>query len=291
MTITSQEAGMVHESLLTATQVDMFNAQGYIVLKSFYDGPTEIEPIQRAIHHIIGLVIAKYRLPIEQGPFSPATFDAGYVDIIAHDRRIGAEIYDAVKQIPAFIRLLASEKHERLVAQLRHTQLPGIAAAGYGIRIDNPFEERFRAPWHQDYPAQLRSLDGIVLWSPLVPVTEELGPVQICQGSHKDGLVRLHTHDMDHPDKTGAYALRLENEEKRLARYARVAPLSAPGDLILLDYLLLHASGYNRSARARWSMQMRYFNFDHPSGSQLAWRGSFAAGVRLEDIHPELIAN
>jgi hypothetical protein len=43
---------------------------------------------------------------------------------LAHDRRIGGEVYDAVKQIPAFVRLVADERHGRLVPQLRATDLP-----------------------------------------------------------------------------------------------------------------------------------------------------------------------
>lgn len=282
---------MMNNPVISDEQVAAFHEQGFLVLRSFYDVAAEIVPVQRAIHHILGLIIQKHALPIRQTAFTPETFDQGYQQIIAHDRRLGGEIYDAVKQIPAFIRLLASEKHEALVTCLRQSLLSGIAAAGYGIRIDNPFEEKYRAPWHQDYPAQLRSLDGIVLWSPLVPITPEMGPVKICVGSHKDGIVRVHTRAPDHPEKTGAYALVLEDEENRVVRYPQVAPNTQPGDLILLDYLVIHASGQNYSMRSRWSMQMRYFNYDHWSGRQLAWRGSFAAGQRLEDIHPELIVD
>jgi ectoine hydroxylase-related dioxygenase (phytanoyl-CoA dioxygenase family) len=211
------------------------------------------------------------------------------VELIAHDRGIGAEIYDAVKQIPAFVRLVGAERHEWIVAQLRGTDLPGTCHAGSGIRIDNPNEEKFRADWHQDYPAQFRSLDGIVFWSPLVRIEEEMGPVRFCLGSHKDGLVPVVPHDADHPEKTGAYALILQDRDRRIARYPQVAPLSGPGDLVLIDFLTLHASGYNRGRRSRWSMQMRYFNFREETGIRIGWRGSFAAGVRIEEIHPELI--
>ncbi|AFY94664.1 phytanoyl-CoA dioxygenase family protein [Chamaesiphon minutus] len=278
-------------NLLTTAQVEEFHCDGVLIIKSFYDITTEIEPIQYAIYNIINILIKKYHLSIEQLPFSSATFDSGYQELIAYDRQIGGEVYDAIKQIPAFIRLVASSRHDAIFSQLRQTDLPGIAAAGYGIRIDNPYEEKYRAPWHQDYPAQFRSLDGLVFWSSLVPVTSSLGPVEFCTGSHKDGLVPVYTKDANNSEKSGAYALTIINEASLIASYPHISPLTQPGDLIVIDFLTLHRSGLNMSQRSRWSMQMRYFNFTEPTGIKIGWKGAFASGVNVEEVHPELFCN
>ena len=275
---------------LTAEQCAAFHSDGFVVLPAFYQ-PNELEPIQRDIHAIIGLVIEQQGLTLDRKPFSPETFDFGFQALIAHNRDLGSRVYDAVKQIPAFIRLVTSLKHEAVVRQVRETDQPGIAAGGYGIRIDNPGEEKFRAGWHQDYPAQIRSLDGLVFWSPLLPVTEELGPVEFCLRSHKDGLAPVHTLDMSNPGKSGAYGLTLVEEEKCVSGYQKVAPLTQPGDLVLVDFLTIHRSGLNRSTRSRWSMQMRWFNFEECTGRRLGWPGSFVAGNELRTIHPELVVD
>lgn len=276
---------------LTPAQKREFEQNGLLVLSRFYDLESEIEPIQRAIYDIIGVLIEKHHLSIDRPPFDASRFDAGFQELITFDRRIGGEVYDAVKQIPAFIRLVACEKNEALMRDLRGSRLVGVAGGGYGIRIDNPHEERYRAPWHQEYPAQLRSLDGLVLWSPLVPITQEIGPVEFCIGSHKHGPARVYTRDPRNPDKTGAYGLILENEESLLARYQHVAPLTNPGDLVVVDFLTLHASGHNAGIRSRWSMQLRYFNFLDSTGIRIGWRGSYASGADFSVIHPELIAD
>ncbi|MBI1839362.1 MAG: phytanoyl-CoA dioxygenase family protein [Verrucomicrobia bacterium] len=281
----------ISQPLLTTAQAGQYHKDGFLLLKSFYDLESEIVPIQRAIHKIIGILIQKNGLPIRQEPFSPEAFDSGYQPLIAHDRKLGAQVYDAVKQIPAFVRLVAHEKHDRLLAQLRGSDLPGVAAGGYGIRIDNPFEEKFRANWHQDYPSQFRSIDGLVFWSPLVALTQELGPLQVAVASHTEGVAPLMSRDPDHPEKTNAYALRIHNEAERVSRYKIVEPLLSPGDLLIIDFLNLHASGQNRSTRSRWSMQIRYFNFRDPQGQRIGWVGSFAAGQSIRDIHPELIVD
>ncbi|MBM4100534.1 MAG: phytanoyl-CoA dioxygenase family protein [Planctomycetes bacterium] len=275
--------------MLTQAQRAEFDRDGYVVVPSFYDYEAEIRPIQFGIWSIIGLLLRKYGIPFRQPEFSGGTFDSGYAELIARDRRYGGEVYDAVKQIPAFMRLVSSGRNERLFAALRGTDAVGIAAGGYGIRIDNPREEKFRSLWHYEYRDQLRSVDGVVFWSPLVPVTQDMGPVQICPGSHVDGLRRSHLRDPEHPEKTGAYAMRIENEKALLDRFGIVAPTSNPGDLVLMDFLTLHSSGSNVGSRSRWSMQFRYFGFTHPSGIEIKWTGCVANGVQLKDVHPELV--
>lgn len=282
---------MNHEKMLTDTQVAEFHRNGVLVLNSFYDLERDIRPIQKAIYEIIGLVIANYDLPIRRPVFSPECFDAGFQQLIAANRAYGSEVYDAVKQIPAFIRLVGHPVHERLFRELRPGSSPAVAAGGYGIRIDNPNEDRFRANWHQEYPAQLRSLDGLVYWSPLVPVTEELGPVEFCPGSQVEGAIPVYTRDKNNPEKSGAYSLTLKDEENLLKKYPHVNPLTNPGDLVIVDFLVLHASGYNRSERSRWSIQLRYFNFAEPTGRAHGWKGSYAAGVDFRKVHPELCAD
>jgi len=275
---------------LTQEQVLAFHRDGYVVLPGFYDVPLVIEPIQRGIHQVIQIVCRQRGIPAK-GAFLAEDFDDGYAALIAKDRSLGGVVYDAAKQLAPFTRWVNHPLHEALVRQLRRSTCVGLAAGGFGVRIDNPNEERFRADWHQEYPAQLRSLDGINFWSPLVTVTDEMGPVQFCRGSHKAGLLPVLTRDPDHPEKTGAYGLVLKDREKIVAGYSVDAPRSRPGDLVILDFLTLHQSGYNRSTRARWSMQARFFNFEEATGQRIGWKGSFAAGLDFATVHPELVAD
>jgi hypothetical protein len=278
----------VDAKVLSAQQMAQFHEQGVLVVPGFYEREADLLPVQRGIHDVVGEVMRRHGIPDGRGPFDAPHFDAGYNELIRRDRKLGGEVYDAVKQIPSFVRLVAHPAHEALVRQLRQGAVPGIAAGGYGIRIDNPFEDKFRAMWHQEYPAQLRSLDGLVFWSPLVPVTEELGPVDFCLGSHRDGPRPVRLADPDNAGRSGAYALMLDREPELLARYPHAAPLTQPGDLVLIDFLVLHASGHNRGQRSRWTMQFRYFNFAEPTGRAHGWRGSYAAGVDFRAVHPEL---
>ena len=275
------------QPLLSESQHRAFVRDGVLVIPGFYDLEKDILPIQRSIYDIIGLVLDKYRVAVERAPFSAETFDSGYQALIATNRAYGGEVYDAVKQIPAFVRLVAHPGHDLLLRELRGTEsIPGVAAGGYGIRIDNPGEDRFRAHWHQEYPAQLRSLDGLVYWRPLLAVSEEMGPVRFCLGSHHLGPIPVTSQNEG--GRSAAYALVLHQEAERIAPFVQIAPLTRPGDLVVVDFLVLHASGYNRAQRSRWSMQLRYFNFSEPTGRTHGWKGSYAAGVDFRTVHPEL---
>lgn len=269
---------------LTEEQAATFERDGFVLVPHFYDLASDIEPIQRAIYSLIGLVIRRHSLAIRQQPFDPERFDSGFNELIAVNRRFGSEVYDAVKLIPAFVRLAACEKNEAVLRQLRQTSLPGFISRGYGIRIDVPGEDEYRALWHQEYLFQLRSRDGITLWSPLVRMTPELGPVHFAIGSHREGIHRVYEGDRRKP---GAYSWTLENETQLLDKYQRVAPLANPGDLIILDFQVLHCSGFNRAARPRWSMQMRLFNFLEETGVATGWSGAVAEGVRVPEVFPQ----
>lgn len=277
------------EQHLNDDRLAEFKRNGLLVLRSFFDIDQEILNIQRAIHGVIGVLRGKYGLADDNLEFSPATFDMSYYELLGRDRNIGSEVYDAIKQIPAFIRFCSHPHLADLTRQIRGTSLPGIAAGGYGIRIDNPNEEQFRANWHQDYTAQFRSLDGLVFWSPLLAVDEEMGPVQFCLGSHKRGPVRVYDFDPRQPEKTGAYALTLEDEIETIGTYDTVAPIAEPGDLVIIDYLTIHRSGFNVSSRSRWTMQIRYFNFLEASGIAHGWKGGTVAGVPINEVHPGLL--
>jgi hypothetical protein len=270
------------------SEAEQFARDGFTILRGFYDRDSLIDPIREGVRGIVASLARKYRVDAPTATADQA-MGPGYLSLARANRAWGGEVYDAVKQIPAFMRLVSDARNDDVFRALRPGAEPGLAAGGYGIRIDSPGEDKFRAPWHQEFPAQLRSADGIVFWSPLVSVTPEVGPVEMAVGSHREGIIPVYS-DAGNADKSGAYALRLDREAERLARYTHTAPTSEPGDLVLMDFLTLHQSGENISDRPRWSMQWRMFNFADPVGVKLSWKGSFAAGVSFADVLPELVA-
>lgn len=258
-----------------------FEKTGYLVIKNFYDYETEIKPIQVGISEIIEQISTMKSIPIPSNEHQ-SCMTASMMDLVRIDRKLGASVYDAAKQIPEFLKLVSNLKNKQLFMDIFFNSKPGIAAGGYGVRMDFPNEDKFRTFWHQEFPAQLRSSRGLVFWTPLLPVTKKMGPVQICPGSHARGYLDVVNDTTD--GKSGAYSLRLKDEQKIVSQYDPVSPLTEPGDLILMDYYLLHQSGKNISTVPRWSIQFRYFDFNNEFGRKTDWEGSFAAGVDFQEV-------
>lgn len=88
--------------------------------------------------------------------------------------------------------------------------------------------------------------------------------------------------------RSATHPLRLENEAGLVAKYKSVAPLSKPGDLILMDFLTLYQSGRNSAHMPSWLMQLRYLKCAYPVGRKIGCQGSFATGVDIASVLPEL---
>ena len=275
--------------IISSKEKSIFQSQGLVVLKNFYE-KDEIISVQKGLYDIIGQVALNFGFSNNRPFFKPDEFDIYFLDYLKKNRKFASIVYDQVKQIPEFLNLMSTSRHVEVFKQLRVNSFPLVASGGYGIRMDHPNEDKFRAFWHQEYPAQLRSINGIVFWSPLVNMSPEIGPVSFLPKSHLEGPLRVF-QDFGDPDQSrvGAYTLRLSQEDALLEKYTSTAPILEIGDVVCVDYLTVHASGFNRSNRTRWSMQYRYFDMAHESGRAFNWQGSYAGGVNFSDIHPNLL--
>ena len=140
--------------------------------------------------------------------------------------------YDSAKKLPAAHQIAEGHLYKNLAKTL------GIAEPkmqGIGIRIDVPGDRAHKAPFHQEISYQPG--DGIGFWTPLAPITEDMGPLEIASASHKDGVFPL---SEERPEGSAEpYARLIENEAGILSCYDIEAPIlecrrSAPARLARL---------------------------------------------------------
>ena len=275
--------------ILTDTQKKEFYENGYLILKNFYNIEDEIKPLQKSIYDLIGLVIDRSGFSIKRDEFSPQNFYDGYLDLIGKDRKIGGLVYDIIKWCPEFIKIMGSDKNVKLFKEIRDCSLVGICTPAQGIRIDNPNEEKYLSHWHQEFLYQPQSIDGIVYWSPLVDLTSEMGPVKVCSKSHLDGMKKYFITEAIEGQPKG-YSISIDSKVINSSSYEIVQPTLKVGDLILMDYLTIHSSGRNVSNISRWSMQLRYFNFNDKNGKELGWLPPITVGTDIESIFSKYIS-
>lgn len=192
-------------------------------------------------------------------------------------------VYDAVKNLPGLGRMAYHEQLVKVFHALYPHAVVGVSSGGTGIRIDSRDDGAWSSPFHQEFPFHLRSLRGAVYWTPLVPVSHEMGPVRILDGSHKHGLQPLVLEEGPQA-RSGVNAIRLRDESNIRQLAPEISVESSPGDLILFDYLTVHASGTNHLRRPRWTVQWRVFDFEGPVGRELSWRTSWSAGASARGI-------
>ncbi len=262
---------------------ERFERDGVAVLRGWLDVERDLVPLQRELGRLIEHAARACGARYERAA-DPAEFDRGYLELVAAQPAVQPLVYDMAKNLVAFQRLVVDERLAGLFRALRRTDLAGTAPGSNGVRIDRPGDDRRLAPWHQEFQYQFRSLDGVTFWLPLVPVTAAMGPVVLARGSHRGGVEPLvDTSGRGEADMAaGAYgALRLADEATIPQRYELLAPESQPGDLFAFDFLTLHASGANTGPRARWTVQVRYFNFGEEFGTSIRWTGGLKHGTTL----------
>ena len=156
------------------------------------------------------------------------------------------------KQIQHLIslhRLSLDERIVQLLARVGH-RFPCIATRpvlyfNHPRLASEPIYSKVEA--HQDWRSMQGSLNSVVVWVPLAPLSSEVGPLHVLPGSHLRGLVTSHM-------EKGFGMVRLSPAEKN----DMVPVLPKVGDVLIFSSFLVHQSGENTSDRPRWSCHFRY---------------------------------
>ena len=161
------------------------------------------------------------------------------------------QAYDLAKKLPIVHRLIGDPRWTLLFMKAGFQRQPVIES--YGVRIDRANDPSHMAPYHQECAYQPGS--GLGFWTPLQNMTPELGPLEIAAGSHKLG--RLPLSEKRPEGNVEPYARLIKNEDIILDGLVIEKPLLNLGDLLLLDWNVLHKSGMNISDKPRLSLVWR----------------------------------
>ncbi len=249
--------------------ISELNEKGYTLLPSILPFDDLILPLWLDMHAVAALIAIQ--LGHQLADFSsPEQAAQEFLRIGQVDRSFIAILYDQCKQLPSFLRLASWRGFADLYTSLTGSSLVGVGENSYGIRFDLPHEDQFRSDWHQEYSTNPQSPDGIVFWVPLVDMLEGMGSVEILRGSNQEGFIP-HQELEKYAHKTGLYRLGIPNHDVLSAKYPIDTPLSRLGDLLLMRFDTIHQSGNNVSDKLRVTLQVRYFNFNHPEAVARGW--------------------
>jgi ectoine hydroxylase-related dioxygenase (phytanoyl-CoA dioxygenase family) len=110
-----------------------------------------------------------------------------------------------------------------------------------------------RTPPHQDWRSVQGSLDGIVIWLPLVSVDRGFGPLEIIPRSHLGGLL---------PTRRDPFGNVIDEMSIDPIRFVPVE--AEPGDAVVFSMFTVHRTGVEQRPGIRWAVSLRYNNAAAP---------------------------
>jgi hypothetical protein len=273
--------------MLTERDRADFAAKGYHIAQGLLTAD-EILPLLRGIDRMLCA-----KAPGLQPTDGADLFETIHQKILflkQHDRRTLAAVYDAIRKLLPFWSIVGSDTMGTVVRELLGTQEVGVIFRGAGIRLDLPDEDEWRSAWHQEYHSQMSSLHGVVAWFNLVPVSHDMGPVRIAEGSHREGLLPVRCIDPLNTNRNYTTTFEIPDVEAVASRYPVVSYETGLGDVVFMDFLLLHESGHNRShTNSRITCQVRYFDVNEPTAIAHSWKGGWQEGGDFTKLHPDKV--
>jgi ectoine hydroxylase-related dioxygenase (phytanoyl-CoA dioxygenase family) len=109
---------------------------------------------------------------------------------------------------------------------------------------------------HQDFPSVQGSLDGVVVWLPLVNIDQNNFPLELIPGSHKRGLLPMVNE--------GNVSWEIQPDQLQEQDY--IAAEVEVGDVVFMSMFTVHRSSKNgTSGRYRLALSTRFDNANEPT--------------------------
>lgn len=259
-----------------------FDEHGFFIAKNLFS-TNEIEEIENEIKKIIELRMNHIGMSNEYD--SNTDFDENFKKLCKKDRTEGSVIYDACQRLTP---VHALSTHPNLLDLMKNLMLTDtlISCNLKAVRIDHPNESKPLFLWHQDYHYMQDSEDAIIVWFVLRDVKEKGGCLLVAPSSHKEGILPVKLLD------AGSTTRSIEiNDLDVLDKYNVVEAPLKKGEILIFSTLLLHKSQINKSNHTRWTIQLRFGNFEHEKSIKRKWPGRVAEGFPFEKYHPEYVVN
>jgi ectoine hydroxylase-related dioxygenase (phytanoyl-CoA dioxygenase family) len=262
-----------------------FNEHGVMVVRNVV--PLEI--IRSFRDNIKRLILARFA-SVHQSVDENLDLDALFNQLCARDRRFGGEIYDYVRDLPDFYRMVHADPLKIVIGRLLNNTLLQCPFDLSLFHISRPNEPKYSYSWHQDYTYNLMSRSTVTVWMPLTDTGNDLGALHVVPGSHREiqEVIVLNPNFRSGQGGGGqVYAFKnITNEE--MDRRSVQVPVMA-GDALYTHSLTLHRSGANVADRSRWVVNPRYGDFLDKELVARGWMsGRGEHKQRFSLVHPLL---
>lgn len=230
------------------SELDCYKSNGFYVAKGLLDEKS-IESVCRSIANTFLDQLAEISVAAEKNDLFSAMRLLHQHDIMRYKKATAAiwrklDVYQLMHD-PRIIGFLR-DKFGWQDIFVPGGQVTHIMA--HELKIPNGY---FGFVSHQDFPSVQGSLDGVVVWLPLVKVDRDNFPLEVIPGSHKRGLLpMLDDGDVSYEVRPDQY-----REEDYIPVEVEI------GDVIFMSMFTLHRSSKNGgSGRYRMALSTRFDN-------------------------------
>jgi len=225
-----------------------FSEQGFLVIKSKEIAQLK-DDLTTYLSEIILYIVKISKIKIDLKSLIGKTFSE-QINLIVNkesNKNISKQFYELC---PSLLPVLALLNNDLLlnIAKAFGIQKP-VAGTLPTIRGDRPNNDYYSAPLHQDYWYSMLSENSITIWSGLVPLTSDMGFLEVIPGTHKKGLVAFQNNDESNDSFTTVADYGEKIKESIKLEY---------DEILVFSQYLIHKSGKNISNKTRVSMQVRF---------------------------------
>jgi phytanoyl-CoA hydroxylase len=260
--------------ILTDEQWSQYDRDGYLHLGPVLSD-TDLHALQQRIDDImLGKAPMDYdrilmQLDSDSGKYEDAGAQSrGHKGATLNYRKIQELEFD-----PLFLEFMQRPLFREICARVYGADTP--VAAFRAMFMNKPARKGTFLPWHQDRWTYLDRDPKITVWTALDPATTGNGCVQVVPGSHTSGLINpSHTSGFLTPEQAAQHA----SPDKVV--YLELKP----GESVLLQNYLLHASDVNRTDISRRAFSVCYMDARTVTQSGESYTTIFGEGaLQLEN--------
>lgn len=231
----------------------LFDKKGFLISKGIVD-----EYSIKEVFLSLNMILKKY--------YKDAKTYKGWNDIEFHelmlkikknDPKIFSKIYDTMQvSIPLF-SLTTQKNISNMAAHLLSVKSHDLAATGFMLRMDVPFDSKNKLNWHQDnayYKQNLDGNNGLVVWIPMHDVDIENGTVMAIEGSHELGLITPKRKEKINYVTSEQFVV----PDDYINHSKQINVVAKQKDIAFFNMNLIHRSGDNTSDKIRFVAGVRY---------------------------------
>lgn len=131
---------------------------------------------------------------------------------------------------------------------------------------------------HQDFPSVQGSLDGVVVWLPLVRVDRDNFPLELIPGSHKHGLLLMKGE--------GSASWEVKPDQYHEADF--ISAEVDVGDVVFMSMFTLHRSSENGTpGQYRLALSTRFDNADEATFIDRCYPSAYQRSVHRAQYFPD----